>query len=158
MARALDGLRVLELGHQIAAPYCTKLLADLGADVIKVERPGGDPLRSRGPASGLFRYLNANKRSAVLDLKTAAGVEAARQLAAAADLVVENFRPGALEALGLGPRELRAENPRVALVRISNFGQTGPYRDAPATDLVLQAAGGWVAAYDASAAMPVRVT
>ena len=74
-----------------------------------------------------------------------------------ADLVVENFRPGALEALGLGPGELRAENPRVALVRISNFGQTGPYRDAPVTDLVLQAAGGWVAEYDAVGATPVRV-
>jgi len=157
MARALDGLRVLELGHQIAAPYCTKLLADLGADVIKIERPGGDPLRSHGTASGLFRYLNANKRSALLDLKTGAGSEEARRLAAGADLVVENFRPGALEALGLGPDELRAANPRIALVRVSNFGQTGPYRDAPVTDLVLQAAGGWVAAYDANGATPVRV-
>ncbi len=157
MARALAELRVLELGQEIAAPYCTKLLADLGADVIKVERPGGDPLRAHGEGSRLFRYLNANKRSALLDLRSAAGADAARQLVAGADLVVENFRPGALEALGLGPAELRAENSRLALVRISSFGQSGPYRDAPVTDLVLQAAGGWVGAYDSRSPTPVRV-
>ncbi len=166
MSGPLTGLRVLELGHQIAGPYCAKLLADLGADVIKLERPGGDSLRAWGPfpgdrpdpdASGLFRYLNANKRGVVLDLKTPEGLEAAQRLAAEADLVVENYRPGTLETLGLSFEELRALNPRIALVRISNFGQAGPYRDRPATDLVLQAAGGWVLSYDASGCEPVRV-
>ncbi len=163
---ALDGLRVLELGHQIAAPYCTKLLADLGADVIKVERPGGDPLRAWGPfrnnerdpdASGLFRYLNANKRSVVLDLKTPQGLAAAKRLAADADLVVENFRPGTLERWGLGPEALRELNPSIALVRISSFGQTGPYRDYPATDVVLQTAGGWVSSHSGPGHEPVRI-
>ncbi len=162
---ALDGLRVLELGHEIAAPYCGKLLADLGADVIKVERPGGDPLRSWGPyrddradpdAAGLFRYLNANKRSVVLDLKTARGAAQARELAVAADLVIENLRPGRLESFGLGLDDLREQNPLLALVRISSFGQTGPYRDLPATDLVLQTAGGLVASH-AAAGEPVRI-
>ena len=161
-----DGLRVLDLGHHVAGPYCTKILADLGADVIKVERPGGDPLRGWGPfpgdrpdpdAGGLFRYLNANKRSVVLDLATEAGADAARALAADADLVVENFRPGTLESFGLGFEALREANALIALVRISNFGQTGPCRDLPATDLVIQAAGGWVQNYAAPGADPVRV-
>ncbi len=161
-----DGLRVLDLGHQVAGPYCTKILADLGADVIKVERPGGDPLRAWGPfpgdcpdpdAGGLFRYLNSNKRSVVLDLATEAGAEAARTLAADADLVVENFRPGMLESFGLGCDALRDANGHIALMRISNFGQTGPQRDLPATDLVIQAAGAWVQSYTAPGADPVRV-
>ena len=156
----------MELGHEIAAPYCTKLLADLGADVIKIERPGGDPLRAWGPfrndrpdpdASGLFRYLNANKRSIVLDLKVRDGARQALDLAAEADLVVENLRPGTLETLGLGLDALRARNPLVALVRISNFGQMGPYRDHPATDLVLQTAGGWVADHSAPGSDLVRI-
>ncbi len=159
-------LRVLDLGQHVAGPYCTKLLADLGADVIKVERPGGDPLRAWGPfpddkpgsnAGGLFRYLNANKRNVVLDLKSEAGAAAARALVAEADLVVENFSPGTLESFGLGFERMRAANSRIALVRISNFGQTGPYRDRPASDLVIQAAGGWVQNYGAPGADPVRV-
>ena len=165
MPGALEGLRVLELGEQIAAPYCAKLLADLGADVIKLERPGGDPLRAWGPfaaepdpdAAGLFRYLNANKRGGVVDLTTPGGVEVVRGLVAGADLLVENLRPGALESFGLDPEELRAANPHLALVRISGFGQSGPYRDEPITDLVLQAAAGWVARHDALDGEPVRV-
>ena len=168
MARdALAGLRVLELGHHIAGPYCTKLLADLGAEVIKLERPGrGDPLRAWGPfpgdrpdpdASALFRYLNTNKRSVACELNETRGQEIARSLASDADLVVENFRPGTLERWGLGFETLRERNPRLALVRISNFGQTGPYRDREATDLVLQAASGWVANYEAPGRDPVRV-
>ena len=126
MARdALAGLRVLELGHHIAGPYCTKLLADLGAEVIKLERPGrGDPLRAWGPfpgdrpdpdASALFRYLNANKRSVACELSETRGQEIARSLASDADLVVENFRPGTLERWGLGFETLRERNPRLAL-------------------------------------------
>ncbi|MCZ6781851.1 MAG: CoA transferase [Proteobacteria bacterium] len=164
---ALEGLRVLELGHHVAGPYCTKLLADLGADVVKLERPGcGDPLRAWGPfpdgrrdpeASGLFRYLNANKRSVACDLKSPSGLATAKRLAATADLIVENFRPGTLERLGLGFEVLRELQPRIALVRISSFGQTGPYRDRESTDLVVQAAGGWVAHYEAPGGNPVRI-
>lgn len=163
---ALDGLRVLSFGHGIAGPYCTKLLADLGADVIKVERPGGEPARRHGPflddrpdpdASGLFLYLNANKRSVVLDLEFPRDAARARALAVGADLVVENFRPGTLERFGLDLDALRAANPTLALVRISAFGQTGPSRDLPVTDLVLQAAGGWVGNYTAPGGGLVRV-
>ncbi|MFP6640277.1 MAG: CoA transferase, partial [Myxococcota bacterium] len=160
------GLRVLDLGHQVAGPYCTKILADLGADVIKIERPGGDPLRAWGPfphnrrdpdEGGLFRYLNANKRSVVLDLATDPGAETVRRLATEADVVVENFRPGTLESFGLDFDTLREANAQIALVRISNFGQTGPLRDRPATDLVIQAAGGWIQHYAAPGVDPVRV-
>jgi crotonobetainyl-CoA:carnitine CoA-transferase CaiB-like acyl-CoA transferase len=164
---ALAGLRVLELGHHIAGPYCTRLLADLGAEVIKLERPGsGDPLRAWTSLPGdrpdrdgspLFRYLNANKRSIACELNDSGGQQLARSLAKDADLVVENFRPGTLERWGLGFETLRERNPRLALVRISNFGQTGPYRDREATDLVLQAASGWVANYEAPGRDPVRV-
>ncbi|MAE94247.1 MAG: acyl-CoA hydratase [Deltaproteobacteria bacterium] len=163
---ALTGLRILELGGRIAAPYAAKLLSDLGADVLKIEAPDGDPLRASGPfprdepgpdSAGLFRYLNAGKRSASLDLRSREGSEAALGLAAEADLVLESFRPGTLESFGLGPEALRELSPHLALVRISSFGQTGPYRDLPATDLVLQAAGGWVAAHDGAADSPVRM-
>ena len=164
---ALDGLRVLELGGEIAAPYCTKLLADLGADVIKVESPGnGDELRAWGPfpgdrpdpeASGLFAYLNAGKRSVALDLARSADVGRILELTTGADLVVENLRPGTLEARGLDFASLRAANSEIALVRISPFGQTGPYRDREVTDLTLQAAGAWVGLYNAVGQEPVRV-
>ncbi len=162
----LDGLRVLDLSHHVAGPYCTKLLADLGADVIKIERPGGDPLRAWGPfpgdrpdpdTAGLFRYLNTNKRGTVLDLKTTAGIAVAKRLASDADLVVENFRAGTLESLGLGFDALRSANPHIALLRISSFGQTGPSRDQPTTDLVIQAAGAWVQNHNAPRREPVRV-
>ncbi len=165
-AASLAGLRVLELGAQIAAPYCTHLLAQLGADVIKAEPPAGDPLRSFGPfpgdqpdpnASGLFRYLNANKRGTVLDPTTRNGVEGTLALAAGADLVVENLGPGTLESFGLGFEALRRAQPEIALVRISSFGQSGPESGRPTTDLVLQAASGWVASYDAVELEPVRV-
>ncbi len=164
---ALDGLRVLELGGEIAAPYCTKLLADLGADVIKVESSGqGDELRAWGPfpddrpdpeASGLFAYLNAGKRSVALDLARPADVARVLELTTEADLVVENLRPGTLEARGLDFASLRAANSEIALVRISPFGQTGPYRDREVTDLTLQAAGAWVGLYNAVGQEPVRV-
>ena len=144
--QALDDVRVLDLTHHIAGPYATKLLADFGADVVKVERPGGDIARRFGPfqggephpeKSGLFFFLNLNKRSVVLDFRSAAGLEGLRALAATADLVVENFRPGVLERLGLGWAQLHALNPRASLVSISNFGQDGPYRDYRLTELVL---------------------
>lgn len=149
---ALSDLRVLDFTHYIVGPYGTKLLADYGADVIKIERPGtGDPARSLGPfpddkpdieKSGLFFYLNTNKRSVALDLKSAAGREAALALARDADVVVESFRPGVMASLGLGYDDLRAVNPDVLLVSVSNFGQDGPCRDWRATPLVLFGMGG----------------
>jgi crotonobetainyl-CoA:carnitine CoA-transferase CaiB-like acyl-CoA transferase len=163
---SLHGLRVLELGREVAAPYCSKLLADLGADVVKVEPARGDSLRGFGPfpsdrdgpnASGLFCYLNANKRGISINLETSAGAATLRQLARGADLVIEDLGAGELERLGLGLDVLAEGNAALALVRISNFGQTGPHKDVEATDLVLQAAGGWVGLYDAIDAEPVRV-
>ena len=148
----LSDLRVLDLTHGIAGPYGTKLLADFGADVIKVERPGkGDFARSSGPfpgdiphpeKSGLFLYLNANKRGVVLDLKTPTGVQVVKDLARDADVLVESFRPGVMERLGLGYEVLSKVNPNLVMTSLSNFGQTGPYRDHLASELTLFAMGG----------------
>ena len=149
---ALDGIKVLDLTHHIAGPYCTKLLADFGAEVIKVERPGsGDPSRRIGPfvqdephleKSLLFLYLNTNKRSVSLNLKSTTGRHILKRLVQEADVVVENFSPRVLPSLGLGFDDLKMVNPRIVLVSISNFGQTGPYRDYQATDIVEYALGG----------------
>ncbi len=144
--QALDNVVVLDLTHHIAGPYATKLLADFGADVIKVERPGGDIARRLGPfqgdepnieKSGLFFFLNTNKRSVIIDLKSAAGRAAFTALARRADLVVESFRPGTMDRLGIGWDLIQSVNPRASLVSISNFGQDGPYRDYQLTELVL---------------------
>jgi crotonobetainyl-CoA:carnitine CoA-transferase CaiB-like acyl-CoA transferase len=145
--QALAGLRVLELGSYIAAPTAGRLLADFGADVVKVERPTGDELRrwrlhGQAHTSLLFRTVNRNKRSVALDLATPAGRDAALRLAAGADVVLESFRPGTLERLGLGPDVLRAANPELVLVRVSGYGQTGPYRDRPGFGGVAEAVGG----------------
>lgn len=143
---ALDNVVVLDLTHHIVGPYATKLMADFGADVIKVEQPGGDIARQLGPfqsgephseKSGLFFYLNTNKRSVVLDLRSESGREALALLAARADLVVENFRPGVLDSLGIGSQFFRDIKPSLPLVSISNFGQDGPYRDFKASELTL---------------------
>jgi crotonobetainyl-CoA:carnitine CoA-transferase CaiB-like acyl-CoA transferase len=163
---ALHELRVVEIGEDVACAYATKLLADLGADVVKIEPPEGDSLRRYGPfpgdrpdpeASGMFRYLSANKRSIALDLRTPDGVRCALEVVAGADILVESGRPGRLERLGLGPDDLLRASPRLAVVRISPFGQTGPYRDLETTDLVTQAAGGWVSSHGLPSAKPVRV-
>src|SRR2546428_7206225 len=131
-AGALDGLRVLDLSNQLSGPYCAMLLGDLGADVIKVEHPvGGDPARlgapHRGGESAPFMTVNRNKRSITVDLKTPDGLAIARRLAARADVVLENWRPGAAARLGLGYDDVRRLNPRVVYCSISGFGQTGPY-------------------------------
>lgn len=130
----LDGVRVLELGNFIAAPFATRLLADFGAEVIKIETPGtGDELRNwrrqRGEVSMMFRTLARNKRSVTVDLRTAEGQEIARDLVAKSDVVIENFRPGTLEKWNLGEDDLKAVNSDIVMVRISGYGQTGPYRD-----------------------------
>src|SRR5918995_640563 len=130
----LSGYRVLELGNFIAAPFASRIFADFGAEVVKLERPGaGDELRgwrrSRGDTSMLFRTIARNKKSVTLDLRSVEGRDLALELVRRTDVVVENFRPGTLERWGLGPDELTAANPDVVLVRISGYGQTGPYRD-----------------------------
>jgi formyl-CoA transferase len=143
----LTGLRVLELGSFIAAPTAGRLLADFGAEVVKVERPGtGDELRRwrlhGGDTSLLFRTLNRNKRSIAIDLRKPAGRDLALGLAARSEVILENFRPGTLERWGLGPDEIRKSNPKAVLVRISGYGQTGPYRDRPGFGGVAEAIGG----------------
>jgi crotonobetainyl-CoA:carnitine CoA-transferase CaiB-like acyl-CoA transferase len=140
----LVGLKVLEIGHYIAAPFCTRILADLGAEVIKIEPPGGDPFRGWGAAidgnSVWFSIHGRNKLSVVLDLKRQRDI--ALQLAARADVLVENLRAGQLERLGLGPEVLHAANPRLVIARISGYGQDGPYRDRPAFGAIGEAMGG----------------
>lgn len=143
----LSGIRVVELGNFIAAPTAGRLLADFGADVVKVERPGtGDELRRwrlhAGDTSLLFRTLGRNKRSVTVDLRRPEGQDIVRALAARSDVLLENFRPGTLERWGLGPDELRALNPRLVVVRVSGYGQTGPYRDRPGFGGVAEAIGG----------------
>ncbi|MHC5560586.1 CaiB/BaiF CoA transferase family protein [Kocuria sp. U4B] len=129
----LEGIRVLELGSFVAAPFAARLFGDFGAEVIKIERPdGGDELRdwrkTRGSTSMLFRTVARNKKSVALDLRTETGREAVKKIAAQCDVVIENFRPGTLEKWGLGPDVLAGLNPDVVVVRISGYGQTGPYR------------------------------
>lgn len=146
MAQALDDIVVLDLTHHIAGPYATKLFADYGADVIKVEPPEGDMTRRLGPfmgddehpeKSGLFFYLNTNKRSVVLDLKTDEGKDALKSLVKRADIAIESFSPGVMERLGIGWEWMQSVNPDLSLISVSNFGQTGPYRDYHLTELVL---------------------
>jgi len=140
----LAGLKVLEIGHYIAAPFCTRILADLGAEVIKVEPPGGDPFRGWGAAkdghSVWFSIHGRNKLSVVLDLKQQHDI--ALKLAARADVLVENLRAGQLERLGLAPSVLHEVNPRLVIARISGYGQDGPYRDKPAFGAIGEAMGG----------------
>jgi len=143
----LSGIRVLELGQLIAAPFATKLLAEFGAEVIKVEAPdGGDPLRTWRKMHGdtsLWWYLQSrNKKSIAVNLKTPEGLDIVKRLATSADVVVENFRPGGLEKLGLGWDVLSALNPSLTMVRISGYGQTGPYRDRPGFGAIGEAMGG----------------
>ena len=143
----LDGVRVLELGNYIAAPTAGRLLADFGAEVIKVERPGtGDELRNwrlhKGNTSMLYRTINRNKKSVVLDLRTEAGRQAVLELAAKSDILLENFRPGTLEKWGLGPEVLSEVNPDLVITRISGFGQTGPMSGRPGFAAVAEAYGG----------------
>ncbi|MFE4833419.1 CaiB/BaiF CoA transferase family protein [Arthrobacter sp. NPDC056691] len=144
----LEGIRVLELGNYIAAPTAGRLLADFGAEVIKVERPGtGDELRNwrlhKGDTSMLYRTINRNKKSVVLDLRTEAGKQAVLKLAAKSDILLENFRPGTLERWGLGPEVLNEANPELIITRISAFGQTGPLSERPGFAAVAEAYGGF---------------
>jgi formyl-CoA transferase len=143
----LQGIKVVELGTLIAGPFCTRLLAEFGAEVVKVESPrGGDPLRKwrkLHEGTSLWWYAQArNKKSVTLDLRQPEAQEIVRRLARDADIVVENFRPGAMEKWGLGWEQLSAINPRLVMVRLSGFGQTGPYRDRPGFGAIAESMGG----------------
>ena len=154
MLKPLSDVKVLDLTHHIAGPYAAKLLADYGADVLKVERPGsGDPARGMAPflddvpgldRSGLFLYLNTNKRSLTLNLKSATGVSILKELAKDADILVESFSPRVMPSFGLEYQTLEALNPSLVMTSISSFGQTGPYRDFRATEITADAMGGWM--------------
>ena len=146
-AGALAGVKVLELGTLIAGPFCGRLLAEFGAEVIKIEAPdGGDPLRQwrrLHQGTSLWWYVQArNKKSVTLNMKHARAQEIARQLALEADIVVENFRPGVLERWGLGYEQLRAQNGALIMVRLSGYGQDGPMRDRPGFGAIAEAMGG----------------
>ena len=146
----LEGIRVLDLSQYVSGPYCTRLLADYGASVLKIERRGGDPLRrwspflpASDPPEGLFYlYLNYGKETTTLDLDSNEGRERVLELVKDADAVIENFRPGTLDRLGLGWEALHAANHRVVLTSITAFGQTGPYSQYKAWDIVADAMGG----------------
>ena len=145
--KPLDGLRVLDFTRVLSGPYCTALLADLGADVLKIEPPQGDDYRHIGPfyrdgSSALFETVNRGKRSVVLDLSDPAHRDLALDLAADADVMVENFRPGVADKLGIGWEPVKARNARIVYASISGFGQDGPNARRPAYDIVLQALSG----------------
>ena len=142
----LAGVRVLDISQVMAGPFACMLLADMGADVIKIEPPGtGDQTRGamgfkmKGPDSLGFLNMNRNKRSVVLNLKSEAGRALLLRLAKDADILVENYRPGAMKRLGLGYEDIKAVNPRLIYTSISGFGQTGPWADRPGFDLMAQA-------------------
>ena len=158
----LAGLKVIELGQLIAGPFAAKTLADFGADVIKVEPPGaGDPLRKwrllKDGTSVWWQVQSRNKRSLALDLKQPDAQDIVRQLASDADVLIENFRPGAMEGWGLGPEVLLKLNPRLIMLRISGYGQTGPYRDRPGFGVVAEAMGGMRHLTAEPGRVPVRV-
>ncbi|MDP2706541.1 MAG: CoA transferase, partial [Burkholderiales bacterium] len=161
MSQPLEGIRVLELGNLIAGPFCGMLLGDMGADVIKIERPPrGDQTRATPPMvnaeSASFAALNRNKRSLVLDLKQHQARDIAHLLVARSDVFVENNRPGALEAIGLGPAQVRAINPRIVYVSASGFGQTGPYRRRAGVNLIVEAFSGALSVTGLPGEMPMR--
>lgn len=160
--QALDGIKVLELGQLIAGPFAGKTLADFGADVIKVEPPGvGDPLRKwrmlRDGTSVWWEVQSRNKRSVCLDLREAQGQEIVRGLAREADVLIENFKPGTLEGWGLGWERLHALNPRLVMLRISGYGQTGPCKDRPGFGVIGESMGGLRHLTGEPGRVPVRV-
>jgi crotonobetainyl-CoA:carnitine CoA-transferase CaiB-like acyl-CoA transferase len=163
-AGQLSGLRILELGSLIAGPFSTRLLADMGARVTKVEPPGGDPLRNWGMVTeegSLWSMVQSrNKESVVIDLRRPEGQRLARKLAGSVDVIVENFRPGRMESWNLDPIALRTDNPRLIVVRISGFGQSGPYRDRPGYGSTGEAMGGlrFITGFDDRAPLKVGVS
>ena len=165
--QALSGVTVCDLTHHIAGPFCTKLMADNGAEVIKVERPGvGDPTRHVGPffhddphpeKSGLFLHLNTNKRSVTLNLKSREGRRVLLRMVEHADILVESFSPRVMPSLGLSYDTLAQVNPRLVMVSVSNFGQTGPYRDYKSEEIVTYAMGGPMSATGQPEREPIKL-
>ncbi len=158
----LSGLKVIELGQLIAGPFAAKTLSDFGADVVKIEPPdGGDPLRQwrlvKDGTSVWWQVQSRNKRSVGLDLKTPEAQDIVRRLANQADVLIENFRPGAMEGWGLGPEVLLAQNPRLIMLRVSGYGQSGPYRDRPGFGVVAEAMSGLRHLTGEPGRVPVRV-
>jgi formyl-CoA transferase/CoA:oxalate CoA-transferase len=163
MAKALEGIKVLDLSRALAGPYCTMMLADMGAEVIKIEMPGrGDDSRSWGPPfvegeSAYFMSINRNKKSITLNMKSDKSTEIVHKLIKQSDVLVENFRPGAMERLGLGYEQVKAMNPRIIYCSISGFGQDGPYRMLPGFDQVLQGMGGLMSITGELGGPPIKV-
>jgi CoA:oxalate CoA-transferase len=161
MAGPLAGIRVLDFTHALAGPYATMILGDLGADIIKVESPTGDRARLQGPkfddVSTYFFSINRGKKSVIIDLHTDTGREIALKLVKLVDIVTENFTPGTMDRLGLGYDVLKKHNPKIIYAALSGFGQTGPYRDKPALDIVVQAMGGIMSMTGPENGEPVRV-
>jgi crotonobetainyl-CoA:carnitine CoA-transferase CaiB-like acyl-CoA transferase len=159
----LAGIRVLDLTRVLAGPYCTMFLGDLGAEVVKVEQPGvGDDTRGWGPPfaggeSAYFLCVNRNKKSLTVDLKSAEGISLIRKLAERADVLIENFRPGAMDRLGLGEKDLRAKNPKLIYASLSGFGADGPMADIPGYDLIVQAWGGLMSITGTDESGPLKV-
>jgi formyl-CoA transferase len=159
----LDGVRVLDLTRVVAGPYCSMFLGDLGAEVVKVEQPGaGDDTRGWGPPfaggeSAYYLCINRNKKSLTLDLKSKRAVELLRELVKSTDVILENFRPGTMERLGLGEKELRALNPRLIYASLTGFGADGPMSDWPGYDLIVQAWGGLMSITGTPDGEPVKV-
>jgi CoA:oxalate CoA-transferase len=162
MLGLLEGMKVLDLTRVLAGPYASMVLADLGAEVLKVELPNtGDEARGFGPfqngESAYFSSINRGKKSITIDLRTDDGRDLARQLAARCDVLLENFRPGSMARFGLDYATLRGDNERLVYASISGFGQTGPYADRPAYDVIIQAMGGIASITGAPGGEPVRV-
>ena len=156
----LHGLRVVEMGQLIAGPFCGQLLGDMGAEVVKIEPPGkGDPMREwgQGDKPAWWRVIGRNKYSVAVDLRTEEGQQLARDLIGEADVLVENFRPGALEKWGLDPLKLREANPGLIVARMSGYGQTGPYADRPGFGLIGEGFGGLRGITGEPDRMPSRV-
>ena len=157
----LTGIRVLDLTHIVSGPFCTMLLADFGADIIKVEALDGDMTRITGimgtGENPYFVNLNRNKRDIAVNLKAEAGKDVIRRLARIADVLVENFRPGVMDKLGLGFETLRRDNARLVYAAVTGFGKTGPYRDRPAFDFIAQAMSGFMSLNGSAEMDPLRV-
>jgi CoA:oxalate CoA-transferase len=160
MDQPLSGIRVVDLTRILSGPFCSMLLGDLGADVVKVESPDGDHVRNQGASidgmSWYFASFNRNKRSITLDLKTSRGKDVLRRLIERADVLVENFRPGVLAEIGFGPEVLESINPRLVVGSVNGYGSTGPYASRPAFDFIAQAMSGFMAVNGTPESGPLR--
>ncbi|MEA4963036.1 CaiB/BaiF CoA transferase family protein [Lutispora sp.] len=162
MRKPLEHIKVLDFTRVLAGPYCTMILANMGAEIIKIERPGsGDDSRDFGPfmngQSAYFVSINRGKKSIALDLKSPKAIELVKELVKEVDIVAENFRPGTMEKLGLGYEELKKINPKLIFATMSGFGQTGPYSKRPAYDMIVQGMGGIMSITGEEGGDPVRV-